>query len=704
MDAAALISTISDWIAAHPGWAGWLVFAIALGESLAVAGLFVPGAVLMFVVGALVGGGMMELWPTLLWATAGAVAGDAISYGLGRYYHEQLGQIWPFRRYPALIDRGKLFFQRHGGKGVLFGRFVGPVRPIVPLVAGMMDMPAWHFFMINIVSAMLWAPAYILPGVVFSSSLGMATEVAGRLAVVLLLLFTVVLATIWLVRWFSRLLQPRANPLIARVLVWSRHHRLVGEIAEALLDPEHPEARGLAILSVVLATAVIVSVLLFAAIQESRLLGNLDLLIFNSLQQLRTPWADRLMVFVTWFGDVYGIGTVLAAAIGWLAWSRNRLAIYHLLAVAFCTEAMVLLLKVVTAVERPMVIYQGVNAFSFPSGHAAMSTAVFGMLAIIISGALPVARRWLVYGVAGTLAALIGFSRLYLGAHWLSDVLGGMMLGVVWAALLGIAYRRHLDSGLRALPERRRVAAAGRLGMVVILALSINGVWAEARLEHEMQRYVSARSTQQLEMKRWWNGAWNTLPAYRGDLRSLRNQPLTLQWAGTIDEVRAALTGAGWQVPPPFDLAHLLHMLAPDMEMGKLPVLPQVNDGRHEVLRMVRPTSGAQRLLVLRLWPTDILLLPNTLPLWQGEVSYLHFSRVAGLVTVGRTESDFIRPLDDFLEDVERLPGLLFRQVSRQIHPPPTVQWDGRLILLRMGEYPVSPAAGTSDPDAAADR
>jgi len=688
VDPAALIEPITSWIADNPGWAGWLVFFIALGESLAIVGLFVPGAVLMFIVGALVGSQAMELWPTLVYAAAGAIAGDGISYWIGHHYHERLRKIWPFSRYPALIDKGEYFFRRHGGKGVLFGRFAGPVRPIIPVVAGMMDMPVWRFSIINVFSALLWAPAYILPGVVFSSSLSMATEVAGRLALLILLIFTLLLATFWLVRRALWLLQPRANPLISSILTWSRHHPLVGGVAEALLDPNHPEARGLAILSAILFSSVTVSVLLLAAVQESRLLGNMDLLIFNILQELRTPLADHVMVFITWFGDIYALGLILMAATGWLGWRRDWLAVSHLLAVAVCTEIMVLVLKAATAVERPLVIYQGLNAFSFPSGHTAASSAVYGMLAIIVAGSLPAARRWIAYSAAGVIAMLIGFSRLYLGAHWFSDVLGGVMLGVAWAALVGIAYRRHLSPA-----QIRSRIAAWHFSMVIAGTLLLAGLWGAIQMDQEAERYTPVRVLNYLNSDEWWKERWIELPSYRTDLRNLHNHPMTVQWMGSIDELRHHLEQENWRIPFSLDAGRALRLLAAEKDVKKLPVLPQVNDGRHEMLRMTHATGNTDLLLVLRLWPTDVVSVPGSVPLWQGNVSYLRFSRIAGLLTQGRTEADFIRPINDFLEYIHQDSGLSVKQVYREVNIPDSIAWDGRVILLQADKHPDPPAA-----------
>lgn len=182
------LQPVLDWIQQHPGLAGLVVFIVAAVESLAVVGILVPGIVFMLGVGALVGLGVLEFWTTAAWAAAGAVAGDGLSYWLGRYFDKQLRSIWPFTKHQDLIPRGEQFFHKHGGKSVLFGRFIGPIRPIIPAIAGIMHMNPYHFYFVNVLSAIAWAPIVLLPGVVFGSSLHLAGAVAGRLVMVILLL------------------------------------------------------------------------------------------------------------------------------------------------------------------------------------------------------------------------------------------------------------------------------------------------------------------------------------------------------------------------------------------------------------------------------------------------------------------------------------------------------------------------------------
>lgn len=156
--------SIKQWIIAHPDWAGAAVFTISMAESLAVIGLFIPGFIAMGIIGWMVSVGILQIVPTLLLAILGAIAGDGISYYIGRRFKDHLPFYWPFSRFPQWLERGKKFFIDHGGKSIVIGRFVGPVRPFIPVVAGIMHMRPRDFLFANVLSAVIWAPIYMLPG------------------------------------------------------------------------------------------------------------------------------------------------------------------------------------------------------------------------------------------------------------------------------------------------------------------------------------------------------------------------------------------------------------------------------------------------------------------------------------------------------------------------------------------------------------
>src|ERR1700710_90196 len=165
-------------LSGHPGWALTVVLLAAFFESIAFIGTFVPGTPAMFVAGALVGPGTLNLGWVFVCALVGAVAGDAASYWFGCRHKDTIAKLWPFRSHPGMLTAGKRYFEAHGAKSVIFARFIAPLRAVVPVVAGMMGMQPMRFLLINIVSALVWAPVHILPGVVFGASIELAGAVS----------------------------------------------------------------------------------------------------------------------------------------------------------------------------------------------------------------------------------------------------------------------------------------------------------------------------------------------------------------------------------------------------------------------------------------------------------------------------------------------------------------------------------------------
>jgi membrane protein DedA with SNARE-associated domain len=153
-----------EFVKAHQAWAPVIVFLLAFGESLAVIGLFVPATFALVGIGALVGTANIEFWPIWLGAAVGAGLGDWISYWVGFKLENTAKHVWPLSRYPDLYERGERFFRRWGVWSVFLGRFFGPVRAIVPLIAGVFEMPSVLFQAANWSSAMVWAFVLLAPG------------------------------------------------------------------------------------------------------------------------------------------------------------------------------------------------------------------------------------------------------------------------------------------------------------------------------------------------------------------------------------------------------------------------------------------------------------------------------------------------------------------------------------------------------------
>ncbi|MDB5569975.1 MAG: hypothetical protein JWN93_1158 [Hyphomicrobiales bacterium] len=160
----AFVTTILEFIKLHQVWAAPIVFALAFAESLALVALLVPATVILWGVGALIGAAGLDFWTIWLAAALGAALGDWLSYWLGYHYHDQIARMWPVRNYPDLLPRGHRFFEKWGALGVFGGRFLGPLRAAVPLVAGACQMPQTPFQIANWTSAFAWATTTLLPG------------------------------------------------------------------------------------------------------------------------------------------------------------------------------------------------------------------------------------------------------------------------------------------------------------------------------------------------------------------------------------------------------------------------------------------------------------------------------------------------------------------------------------------------------------
>lgn len=679
-----LLDTIIAWTASHPTWSGALVFGVALLESLFLVGIVVPGAAVMLTVGALIALDALALWPTLAWAVAGAIAGDGISFWLGYRFRGHLRQLRLVRRYARLVDRGEAFFARHGGKSIVFGRFVGPVRAVVPTVAGMMAMSPLRFTLINVASAIAWAPAYILPGMVFGASLELASEVAVRLVIVLVLTIAVLLLTRWLIRRIFAVLQPRAERLVDVTLSWSRNHPWLGPVVAALIDPRYPESRALVLLAGLLLAGGIAffGILSYAVARTGT---GLDAATFDLMRSLRTPWSDQFMVGVTMLGGAAVYLPVSAAALVWLLWKRNIPAAAHWAAAVAFGWVLTQVLKVTLQVPRPTELYTGASSFSFPSAHATMGMVTYGFLAVLVSRELSPRRRRIPYVVAGALIALIAMSRVYLGAHWLSDVAGGLTLGLAWVALLGIAYRRHFSP---------RLAVTGFVTFVSLAILAAGSVHIALDHSRELQRYALRHPVEVTTAAQWWTAGWRELPTFRNDLRGRHEQPLNVQWAGPCDVLARHLLNAGWQRPVPVSPVTALQWFNLRTGLSRLPVLPQVHAGRHETLLLTHPADNANHQWVLRLWPANLRLGDTGQPVWIGSASRQVLTRSLGILAYPTTGDAFMEPMAILQEDLEGLDWRVRQRPRRAIETP--AHWDGSVVLIRAAKRPIPGGAAAT--------
>ncbi|NEJ90010.1 phosphatase PAP2 family protein [Rhizobium leguminosarum] len=669
---ASLVSSVIDWLSAHSHIAYLAVFLLALSESIPMIGVIVPGTAVILALSALVPSGVLVLWPLLAAATSGAIVGDGVSFWLGHRYHREILGRWPLNRYPELIERSEAFFKRHGDKSVFIARFAPGVRAFVPLLAGMLGMSVRRFYAVNIASALVWAPSHILPGVLVGATFGALGAASKPLAILLIILLTASWLTWCLVRWTMRRAVPLLNVGIAEMRTWAatRDTWLSRGIA-SLLDPERSEARVLALMLVLLGGAAWV----FFGVLEDVINGDplvlADSAIYNALQEVRTPAGDAIMIGITELGDTRVVVAVTAIVLLWLLWRRAwRTAVFWLVAVAGAS-ALNTVIKVTLHRARPdELLYSGWSAFSFPSGHSTTNMVLYGFLAFLIARELRPALQLSVVLGAAVLIFLIAFSRLYLGAHWFSDVVGGAAFGSAWLILLGLFYLRR--------PVERIGSPALLVAASVALLVAGGGNIYRSHAT-DVERYAAKSAPQITAVADWWASGWQTLPERRIDLTGEVEEPLTFQWAGSLQDLENILQQDGWGPSIRWTPVTALKWLTASTDAAGVPVVPLFASGRLPDITFVRTPgtsvpSGSR--LVLRLWATDMELADGQpTPLWMGSVMEERVYRPLSLITLVSTQPDFNAPRQALAQSLTG--GSLVSRADEQTNE----EWDGRVLL-----------------------
>lgn len=646
------LTSILEWVRLNPELAGLTIAMVAFLEGLALVGILIPGIIILFGFGALVGLGVLELGPVWFWCSFGAVLGDGVSFWLGHRYQEHLRDIWPFTRFHNLITRGETFFRRHGLKSVVIGRFVGPVRPIMPVVAGSMGMKVKRYLPANIVAAILWAPAYLLPGVVFGASIELAKVVAFRLALLLCLLAGLIAVLVWLVKGAYRHLAPRTSSMLAFALQWGHRHPILGRFTRALVDPRRPESGTLALFAgLLIVTAWGLASLLIAMPFADGLLG-IDHAVLAIMSGLRNPWADQFMAFLNGLGTVFVLIPAATGVLVWLLWRRRFLAAGHWAGAV----GVGILLAAVIGYFLGLVHGSadlGRRPETLPILHVVLSVVVYGFFAVLISRELPNRRRMWPYLVAAALISCIGFARLYFGAHWLSDMVAGTLLGVLWVTIIGIAYRRRIRRSFWTAP-----VTGVFFSLIAICAILYNSRFSEPMIEAHSPRVATTR----ISAEDWWQQGWSS-PLINDPLRGFGERALNFQYAGDLESLRETLLNAGWKVPPASSWATLLEMLQPDPTPDSLPILPAGYRGRSEALLLHRPGVEQQQQTVLHIWPASAVV-DGRAPLWVGVVAEHHLQSLLYFFSFWGYASDHSKAVARLASD---LPDLSQRQINSML-------------------------------------
>jgi len=600
------------------GWIYWIAFLAALVETILVVGLFLPGSTLLLLLGALSasGGGPSFLW-LLIFAVAGATLGDNVNFVLGRRYGQRWTEngIWLLRR--EHFEKARAFFSKHGGKSVFFARFIPSLKEVAPFVAGTAGMSRGWFFIWNLLGALGWGLQWVGAGYVFARSLTLAQQWMSRAGLAAALLTISILLLWFLRRWMLRhgpawwaavvsvshaLVQAvRENPEVqARV---QAHPRVFGTLA-ARLDRRQFSGLPLTLFGM----AFLYLLLLFGGLVEDLIMSDpivaLDHSVAEVMVALRTPAWVTASTWVSSIGVWPVVVAILLAACVWLWLSRRRFYLLPLLISVTGSTVFAFAGKLALHRARPIDAAVHEASYAFPSGHALISVSLFGFLAYIwIREISSWPMRVNIFFAWMLLALSIGLSRIVLGVHFLSDVLGGYLLGGLWL-LVAIVWAEWIRTR-NAPMKTRSLPFALPLALAFVGAVYLGVLLAPARTPPVA---ISTASIAQLLPPQIDGFLATHLPHYVRSALGGRAQPLSVALlAGDETDLRKALHIDGWTQADPIGGAALWRLTRAGLKDLHAPSVPLFWDNALYTLAFNRQvqTTKPPEMLSLLLWRTS---------------------------------------------------------------------------------------------------
>lgn len=425
-----------------------IAFMSAFGETLIGLGWLLPGSTILLVMGVLAGQGYMDITVVMSFGILGAWLGDSTNYYLGKRYGTVLLHKPQLHIPESNIKKAHDFLNSYGAKSVFFSRFIPGLKETIPFLAGSAQMDRKKFVVWNFLGAIGWSIEFIGIGYLFSSSISLAQALMERSVVVISILVGFILI-LWILKRFLQ-----ANiPMILLIFAGMRDGLMQSRPVRNLINryPEtvsfikkrfdHNHFTGFPL--TVLVFAFVYVLILFGGIVEDFLTKDpiiyLDHIVANLMAQWRTPGLIHFFTWVTYLGrEPVVVAVVLTISVIFVLYRLydSLISFYTSLAGSIF---FLWLGKLAFHRPRPEMALYFEPTFSFPSGHATIAVSLYGFIGyLLMRNASTIRAKLNIFFLTTVLIIGIGFSRIYLGEHYLSDVYAGFLLGTLWA-ILGVA-------------------------------------------------------------------------------------------------------------------------------------------------------------------------------------------------------------------------------------------------------------------------
>lgn len=475
----------------HFGIGGyWIAFFAALFETTIGIGLILPGSTIILLLGAVSARGYLDVGDLIWFAVIGAIIGDNINYLIGKKY----GAKWLKNGFWLLkathVEKAKHFMDAHGAKSVFIGRFIPSVKEVVPFIAGSVKMDLKTFMLWNVLGAIGWGFEWVLAGFIFAQSLKLGQLWLSRVG----LFFALLLIFGALFTIFRRLIIKNGKQFMIIFTALGQSIKAAATKNEYLLSWQKKFPRTISFIKArfdttlfsgltlsIIMIAFVYVMALFAGVVEDLITADpiiaADIRIANLFSVFRTDRLTHVFTWITLLGksQVILVFIFVSIVVFWL-WKKTYCILPLFIAVAG-SEAFTYLGKLTFHRPRPEMAIYVEHSFSFPSGHSTIAVAFYGFLAyLFIRSVQSWNKKVNIFFVTLFLILAIGFSRIYLGVHYISDVWSGFLVGALWL-IIAISFCEWRGHNKKLAPTRPLGAGVRPICFILVFLAIIFYVW-----------------------------------------------------------------------------------------------------------------------------------------------------------------------------------------------------------------------------------
>ena len=546
-----------------------IAFFAALLETTIGIGLFLPGSTIILFLGALSTRGYLDTGDLIWFAVLGALLGDNINYYLGRRY----GAKWLEKGFWFLkskhIEKARYFMDAHGAKSVFLGRFIPSVKEVVPFIAGSVKMNKRTFMFWNVLGAVGWGFEWVLAGYIFAQSLNIAKlwlSRAGLFFAFLLILGGILYFFKWLIikkgkqfciiagsLWQSIKDAVKNNEHVA---LWVQKHPRSISFLQTRLDTKAFSGLTLSILTL----AFVYVLALFAGVVEDLITSDpivaADIRLSNLLVVFRTDMLTNVFTWITLLGKSQVVLGFIAISVALLWLWRKSYYILPLFIAVTGSEAFSYLGKLAFHRPRPEMAVYAEHSFSFPSGHATIAVAFYGFAGYLLMRFVQSwSRKINIFFTTILIIIAIGFSRVYLGIHYISDVWSGYLVGAMWL-IIAISFSEWLRHQERSGKSISPVCGARPISFALVFLAIL--FYAGFSINYHPP-LASVPSNNAVVVSKSTDIFTNEQMKYTETLIGEKQEPVNFIFlAGDDSRLLAALQQAGWVLTDKADISSFI--------------------------------------------------------------------------------------------------------------------------------------------------